>query len=105
MPPAVLDPRGARPLTSHEIAKVLMGMIAGVVVHDPDARKQIPRALELAKPGAILEMRRANWMVALRATVCGLRGWCNEADVNTALQWVAENHTRAIPGDPAPSVN
>lgn len=100
--PAALDPRDARPLTSHEIAKVLLGMIAGVVTHDPDARKQIKRALECAKPGAILEIRRATWIVAFRATVAGMRGWCDEREINTALAWLSENHARVIPGGDAP---
>lgn len=99
---AVLDPRDARPLTSREIAKVLLGMISGVVTHDPDARKYIPKALECARPGAILEIRRASWIVAFRATVAGMRGWCDEREVNTALAWLADNHARVIPGGTAP---
>lgn len=101
---AVLDPRDARPLTSREIAKVLLGMISGAVTHDPDARKQIPRALECAKPGAIIELRRATWIVAFRATVAGLRGWCDEREVNTALTWLSENHAKVIPSSGGPPV-
>ena len=96
----VLDPRDARPLSSREIAKVLLGLLGGVVVHEPEARGEIPGmlAVELKRPGAVVGIRRASWKTAFRATVAGLRGWCNERDVNTALAWIADNHERAIPG-------
>jgi TusA-related sulfurtransferase len=106
--PAVLDPRDARPLTSREIAKLLVGVIAGVVAHDPEAHDEIPKAIKSGARDAILELKRANWIVAFRATVASLRGWCDEREVNTALAWLGEHAGKIFPpggGAPVSSMN
>lgn len=105
--PAVLDPRDARPLTSREISKILLGIIAGVLTHDPEAHKEVELALKQAEPGAVIALKRANWIVAFKATVSGLRGWCDERDVKTALVWLSENVGKIFPSGagPIPSMN
>lgn len=105
----VLDPREARPLTSREIAKVLLGVLGGVAAHDPEVQRSgdLRKAIKKADPRAVCELRRpVTWMVAFRATVAGLRGWCDEREVNTALAWLDENVQKIFPpGAPVSSMN
>lgn len=114
----MLDPRSARPLTSREISKVLSGIISGVVALSSNARdhvsevvaavirkettRHVNRLVVKAGPGVALDIY-PTWACAFSATVAGLRGWCEDADIQTALLWVSENVNLICA--PAPSIN
>lgn len=86
-----------------------MGMLGGVVAHEPECHAELGRAIESAKPGGVVELRRKDWVIAFRATVAGLRGWCDERDVSTALAWLSDNVPRLFPAPgsvpPVPKTN
>lgn len=107
MPPAELDPREARPLTSREISKVLSGIIGGVIATSPTQKHfvvEVVRSVIDRDPTRITNIVPVelqddcrhfdlcpSWACAFSATVSGLRGWCDPADVHTALAWIADH--------------
>lgn len=105
-----LDPRDVRPLSRHEIGKVLFAIIGGVVAADPRLTKRIPSVLELvrvpateAHPISVYDAEcrayvkimggdgQVSWEVALLATVVGFRAWCDPDDVAAAIEWVDQH--------------
>lgn len=117
--PVAIDPREARPLTSREISKVLAGIIGGVVSVSPSQRHFV---YEVIRSAIVKESARSanvipalswsgehtalldicpSWACAFSATVSGLRGWCDPADVQTALNWLAENIETICAAPPA----
>lgn len=108
-----LDLRDVRPLTSKEMARILVNILKGVAASHPASVRQFPRAVatarsvlsgplqcsfdelleSMAEVGARFdaELPEGAWCVPFVFTVSGFTTWCQHGDVDAAVSYLEQN--------------